>query len=226
MAITFDNATSSGFGANVSSKTVSHTTGSGSNRILFVGVAMSGNVITDLVSGITYGGVSMTKITDAAGIDGNTGDVTVYYLANPASGTNDVVVSFSVNNGGGIQVVSYSDSKQTGIPDSGNTLSTSSGGTNIDLATTTIADNSWTLMFGMCDSGSGLTAGTGTTLRGTVLSAVYAMGDSNAAITPAGSSTLEFTNASAKQTAVIISFAPAVVATTVRPMFFSLLGVS
>lgn len=210
MAIAFDNATSGAFGANVASKTVSHTTGGGTDRILFVGVAMSGNVTTDIVTGITYNGVSMTKITSAAGIAGQTGAVTVYYLIAPATGANDVVVSFSPNNGGAIQIVSYSGAKQTGVPDSSNTLSTTGGGTDIDLATTTVADNCWVTMWGMCDGGTGLTAGTGTTIRGSVLSSVYAMGDSNSAVTPAGSKTLIFDNATANQTAVIVSFAPAV----------------
>src|SRR5262249_26890229 len=46
------------------------------------------HITSSLVSGATYAGVTMTAATSS-------GQGTIYYLVNPTSGTNNVVVSFS-----------------------------------------------------------------------------------------------------------------------------------
>lgn len=218
MAIAFDNATSGTFGANVASKTLSHTVNSNSNGILFVGVAMSGAVTTDIVTGITYNGVSMTKVADGLGHTGNLGDVTVYYLLAPASGANNVIVSFSPNNGGAVQVISYTGAKQSGQPDS-SAVRSNGGAGSFTLATTTVADNSWAVLFGQFDGGATPTAGTNTTLRGSIISSVFAMGDTNGVVHPAGSITMGLNNTSGSNSnGVIVSIAPT--ATAVNSAFF------
>jgi hypothetical protein len=89
MAVAYDAATGGQTAGGVSSLTFSHTT-SGSNRALFVGVA--GEWFGTTLTGITYSAISMTSLWNAfwdtfyahAG----------FRLAGPASGANNVVVSF------------------------------------------------------------------------------------------------------------------------------------
>jgi uncharacterized repeat protein (TIGR01451 family) len=81
--------------------TFTHTTGTGTNRLLIVGVAFD---ITQspgtLVDGITYNGTALTLLgthNDA----GNTRRVEMWYLRNPASGTNlTVAVTLTVPTAG------------------------------------------------------------------------------------------------------------------------------
>jgi hypothetical protein len=87
--VTYDNV-SSDWATNVSSRTWSHTTGSGKNRMMIVGVGVRGGVS---VTSATYNGDNLTKIRhDMPGSDVRT---ELWYLANPDPGTHDVVVNFS-----------------------------------------------------------------------------------------------------------------------------------
>ncbi len=80
----------------VSSLSWSHTTGSGSNRLLIVGVTLhpSSPFFPASVSSVTYGSQSLTQIrTDTGG--GNTIRSDLWYLVAPASGTNTITVTLS-----------------------------------------------------------------------------------------------------------------------------------
>ncbi|MBI2913817.1 MAG: DNRLRE domain-containing protein, partial [Chloroflexi bacterium] len=79
----------------VSSLSWSHTVGSGSNRLLVVGVSVSYAGTT--VSGVTYGGTALTQVgvKDAPSSDGR---VEIWRLLAPASGTANVVVSLTNGN--------------------------------------------------------------------------------------------------------------------------------
>lgn len=84
-AIVFDAATI-GFGVG----TFSHNVGEGNNRFLTVGVAYVSGGST--VSGITYNGVAMTRLKD---ISANGVGATLWGLVAPATGPNNVVISWS-----------------------------------------------------------------------------------------------------------------------------------
>ncbi|MGI9067891.1 MAG: beta strand repeat-containing protein [Pyrinomonadaceae bacterium] len=90
-AISVDNTSSAGVaGANVTTLTWSHTVGTGSNRILIVGVSIFGGGLT--VSSVTYGGTALTRIggqTDS----GNKVRMEIWKLVAPASGTASIVVT-------------------------------------------------------------------------------------------------------------------------------------
>ena|GEM_PF-1011157 len=94
-------ATSTGNSANTSSLSFSHTPGTGTNRLMLVGIAVGattsgGNPPT--VTGVTFGGTGMTLVTNqVSGVGGANDDVIVYIyrLTNPASGAANVVVSLS-----------------------------------------------------------------------------------------------------------------------------------
>lgn len=84
MPIAYDNATKSVSSENVNSLTFSHTNSSSANRgiILFVWDQ------TSSITGATYAGIGMTRI-----FSDNSKEA--FYLANPASGANNIVISRS-----------------------------------------------------------------------------------------------------------------------------------
>lgn len=99
MALAFDAVGPSAAGQTASSPTSvtwSHTC-SGSQRVLVVGVAV-GDVSSDAtktISGVTYAGVAMTSLGVKHANDASNGYLQVFALINPASGANNVVVSFA-----------------------------------------------------------------------------------------------------------------------------------
>lgn len=74
---------------NVSTRTWSHTVGSGNSRILVVGIALADTSVT--VNSVTYGGAPLTKITSIG--TGNTAEL--WYLLAPPVGTANIVASWS-----------------------------------------------------------------------------------------------------------------------------------
>lgn len=213
MAIAYDNSTGTSV-SNNTSVTISHTT-SGTNRILFVTVAIYNNgANADQLTGITYAGASMTYIGKRT--NSTNGYMYLYYLANPALGANNIVATCAISvTELDICSASYTGAKQTGIPDS-----TANGGSSSPYtqSTTTVANNCWLVMGGYTDNGAGTTAGTGTVNR---YPSRFYIADSNGAKSPAGSYSLQIT-ASQNIYGIIASFAPVV---TPRTQFRSLLGV-
>jgi hypothetical protein len=77
--------------SNVTSATLSHTTASGCN-LLVVSVATRSCTVT----GVTYAGVAMTLAIED---NYDTPDCSIWYLANPTVGANNIVASFSTGIG-------------------------------------------------------------------------------------------------------------------------------
>ncbi len=96
--VAFDNASSATTGnAGASSLTFSHTTGSGSNRLLLVGISIGNtSVIAPSIANVTYNGVNLTFVQ---GLSGGTGTARprteIWRLVNPPSGSHDVVITTS-----------------------------------------------------------------------------------------------------------------------------------
>ena len=140
--------------------TVSHTT-SGSDRLLVV----CAQVYTQTVTGITYAGTSMTLATSVA--NGNFLTY-LYYLANPALGADNVVITFNASGGQhySASINSYTGVDQTTPLDATNTATGSSttGGT---VTVTTVADNCWVVDSLIRNEWgqSGITVGAGQTER-------------------------------------------------------------
>lgn len=96
-AVAFD-ATSTGSGGAVTSITVSHTTGSGSNRALVVGVSCVDTIAADTIpTGITYDGSAMTLFGSSTKTIGGalSMGVSMWYIKAPSTGANDIVASFN-----------------------------------------------------------------------------------------------------------------------------------
>lgn len=212
-AIAFDTFTAGTLVNPGSSVTISHTVSASADPILFGG----GIVRTNTISGMTYNSVSMTAIGSA--VQGVNDKIYLFYLVAPASGAHNLVISqtgSSVING---NAISYIGAKQTGQPDA-NTDTAQATVANQDGTVTTIADNSWAVMYAY-DAQTGVSsAGAGTTLRGTSNGGANTQFyDGNGAKTPAGSYTLNFVASGSPGTNVgmcnkIASFSPAAAAST------------
>lgn len=168
--------------------TTAHTV-TGTDPFLVVGV--DGDVSTDNISGVTYNGVAMTQLDKYHMFAGADRWAYAFYLANPATGTHNVVISS--NPSGFIAGMAASYSGAAGGLDANNTSkSDSSGVATLDNSVTSVADNCWHI--GSSHDASGNAgAGTNTTQRGTANGGNMQIIDNNAAIHPAGSNTIQMT---------------------------------
>lgn len=218
MAIAFD-AFSDGVNFTESSPLTWTHTCTGSDRLLIVGTV--GDTASDTVSGVTYNSVAMTKI--AAVLVPDNRYLTLWYLLNPASGANTVSVTSAGPAGAAGRSTSYTGVQQSGQPDA-STTNTVSANTTLTTTLTTIADNCWTMLVAKATVAT-LGAGTGSTAR-TAVTEQLALFDNNAAITPAGSTSMTVTFGSGNCGTVMASFSPVAAAVTARPRHLTLLGVT
>ncbi len=199
-------------GGITSSLTFSHTCGSGSDRLLVVVVWGDLSSNADQISGVTYNGVAMTRVDEINVTDGRWNYL--YYLLNPSSGANNVVISSGGTHYIGGLAGDYTGVAQSGQPDATDTDS-SQAGSSATASVTTTADNCWLICAGYMNSA--LQAGTGATSR--VEAAAFDNGglfDSNGPITPAGAASLEVESVNPGTAGSIVgaAFAPAGAAAT------------
>lgn len=96
MAVTFDAVGPSSAGTSINSTTLSWShTCSGTERLLTVGVAVSGGITTNSITA-TYNSVSMTSAGRVFSNNQNDGWVELFYLVAPATGSNTVLVTCDV----------------------------------------------------------------------------------------------------------------------------------
>lgn len=103
-AVTFDAATDGGF-TTATSRTFSHTVAVQDDRMLFVHTV--GDTASDVITGVTYDGVAMTKLGPSQKFTDRY--VSVWYLENPSTGANNVVISASASKVIGGFAMSYYD---------------------------------------------------------------------------------------------------------------------
>ncbi|MDD5474448.1 MAG: hypothetical protein PHU34_09935 [Candidatus Methanoperedens sp.] len=142
--ITLDNATYATT-RSASSITWSHTVRSGLWKpLLVVGVDIEKSSPTTSVTSITYAGVALTRADFSLSPESPQARAELWYLANPAAGTNNVVVTFStaIGSGGAVAgAVSFSGVDQTN-PMSNTATGSGSGGT-ASTSITTVNANAW-----------------------------------------------------------------------------------
>lgn len=211
--IAFDTATATLQTSATNTLSYSHTV-TGSNPFLLICIRTNFSS-TDLISTVKYNGVSATKLGFVS-VAPNDDNVDAFYLFNPSTGTNTVAITGTA---GATSIFSYAAS-YTGVSSAGidasSTNTTASGGPPNVNTLTTSANNSWHIACGGSASGN-VTAGTGTTLR-TVTQAIGIF-DNNAAITPAGSNTINMAgyNGTFGSTTIGFSIAPAIAAAPSNP---------
>lgn len=182
--------------------TYAHTC-TGSDRILFVGTEnWSSNAHP---TGITYNGVAMNLVTQQGSVGFAYTDL--YFLANPASGANNVVISWAGSTDCGSMASSYTGASNVSTVDSSN-LGTDISASTLSVSTTSVADNCWGIAWSG-NNGQGVSSvggGTGTSRAATNGNIIF---DSNGVIHPAGSRTftVNVTN-SGPIMLLVASFAP------------------
>lgn len=130
-AVAFDaitNTNSTGFTS--TAFTFSHTT-SGSDRGLIVCVANDNTI--DQTFTATYNGVSMTQVSTQVYGASVPPRVTVFRLENPATGTNDVVLTPSDNTTFGVAAISFTGVHQTTMTDTAVTATGSTTPITVDV---------------------------------------------------------------------------------------------
>ena len=113
MAIAFDTSAKATTAVGTS-LTYSITIGSGSDRLLLVGATANDG---DYVTGVTANGKAMTQVKKQARQD-SVSHFYVYGLANPDSGTQNIVVSYSTNTTCASGAAAYTGVAQTSYADS------------------------------------------------------------------------------------------------------------
>ena len=99
------------------SQTLSHTVGTGVGRALIVGIMQTnttGGGSPALPSGVTYDGTAMTRLGFFSDQDYEHLRGSIWYLVAPASGTANIVASFSATTGGAssVRAISVTGVKQ------------------------------------------------------------------------------------------------------------------
>lgn len=155
--IQFDASTNGG-SATATSLTFSHTVSAAANAVLFVAVKGS---TSDVITGVTYGGVSLVQVGKALAT--SSGYVYLYFLNAPASGANNVIISAS----GSITILgaaaSYVNAIQGVIDASGtNTFNSFSSLSDFGATVTVVAQNSW-MVYVTGNTGGTPSAGSSTT---------------------------------------------------------------
>ncbi|MEI7437298.1 MAG: SdrD B-like domain-containing protein, partial [bacterium] len=77
------------------SLTISHATGTGTNRLMLVGVAIGAYTTGARVTNVTYGTQSLTMVVTNEYNAGNQGRVEIWKLVNPNPGTSNVVIQLN-----------------------------------------------------------------------------------------------------------------------------------
>ncbi len=202
MAIAYDTNGAGGSMGPASSATWNHTI-TGSNVGLVVWVYIGGaSGDGDKCTGVTYNGTAMTQSVKYIIAGGRC--FYCYTLANPGTGSANVVASFSESLYGDCTSLSYTGVDQTNFVDG---TDTDGGGATATLSITTTADNAWLSSGGVNTVYGSVNAGTGTTSRDT--QGGLNVGDSNGAKTPAGAYTMEWTQAGTASYTCGISIKPA-----------------
>jgi hypothetical protein len=210
MAIAFDVANSAADSPLGSSFSWSHTC-TGANLILVVMVGIIDTSGTPAsVSGITYNGVSLTKIRRDIGANANFSEM--WYLIAPATGANTVAVTLTSTPaqaaGGGS--VSLTGVSQSGVLDAQGGATASSGQPSVSLTTTTL--NDWILDIVQDNNFNTVTPSGSQVERWSVSEAGASrltFGSSLGPVNPAGSTTMSWTGITTGWVQSAAAFIPA-----------------
>ena len=221
MAIAFDNLTHHAQSGPETTTTFAHTV-TGANTLLLVAVlayASPSGGTTDIVTGVTYNGVAMTRVDSLV----STQIPAVHYLyilPGAATGTHNVVISTSASSYQTADAWSYTGCAQSGQPDNHATGIQTTDQTSVTLTTTVNTPNSWLAAWqNNYRNGNAITPGANTTSRSAVGS--FNVLDTNGA-QAAGSQSMTDTYTTDRAGWLLVSIAP--LATT-QTKFRNLLGV-
>jgi hypothetical protein len=196
-AINFDNASSAFSSTDNTTISWSHTIGSGSNRMLIIGVGAEDTSQTDLViSSVKYNGVDMTLVAGSSvSVTGSSTyeKTELFYMLNsslPSAGTYTVTVTYAGNvpnkNAGAVSLTGVAQTAREAVATSSNS-SQSAISTNI----TTLTDGAWVVDAVVSSNTGTFTAtGTGMTERWDVSASASSAAGSTRPVATAGLVTL------------------------------------
>lgn len=214
-AIAFDAANAPA--QNSTSPVLWNATVTGTNPALVVGYHVGGTT-TDFSTACTYNSVAGSKVT-GTNVASRWGSA-IWYMGNASTGTNQVSLTMSSGNAARSSAASYSGCAANA--NVGGAIQQDSV-TSITLTITSTVDKCW-LVGEAIQDGVALTAGSGTTFRGNSGDSFAIFVDGNAAITPAGSSSIVCTCAGGSNAAFFgTTIAPGASAATVKPKLTLLL---
>jgi hypothetical protein len=216
MAIAFDAKTNVSNTAG-NTHTFSHTC-SGTDRVLYVFGHDTNTVGPTIVTGVTYNGVSMTKVTELdANASFNDRAITMWRLVAPATGANNVVVTTVAGNNLRFASSSYTGVDQT-TPENGTDTSTGTSVATISTDITTTEADCWMLQFSKDQNGGRTyTNTTGDTIRNNADAGGHMFCDTDASF-GAGSNTITNTMTSVNGIgALAVAIRPVAAAATFIP---------
>jgi hypothetical protein len=207
MAIALDSATNGGSVTPGTSLTFSHTC-SGDNRLLLVFIKRSG-----AITSVTYNSDLMSVVASAP-FNSDYGDLDIYGLLNPDTGTHDVVIN--LNNNYYCQAVSasYTGVKQTGLPNASDGSVQGTAGVSLTDSVTPTLTDCWVMGTGI---GPEIAASTGMTQRGIIASGIVA-GDSNGMVSPLAEYSMTVTGSGAYKLSIVMISVAAVESSLSLPM--------
>jgi hypothetical protein len=208
--IAYDTSSSNSSASSGTTLSWSHTVSNQSNRVLVVGVTAEHSSSSCQASSVTYGGQSMTKITQNVAGTSTYQCSSLWYLLAPSAGTANVTVTYqsSITNKTAGAVGLY-NVKQA-APDASNSSSSNSGATSTSV--TTLAAGSWVVdVFGSGQAVGNLTAASGQTGRWTADSgSTQSGGMSTKSVASPGSTSVTWTQSGINRSAAVAAaFAPA-----------------
>ncbi|HEY1904131.1 MAG TPA: IPT/TIG domain-containing protein, partial [Terracidiphilus sp.] len=205
--ITYDNAADGGNnGGTTTSLTYSYTVGTGANRLLVVNLV--GDTSADDISSVTYAGVAMTLLAKTQAPSNNR--QYLYYLLNPASGANNLVVTAGSAHYLISQAASWYNVKQSAQPDAIVTSTSAAGTTSLTASLTTVANGALVIQ-GLWAYGH-LAAGAGSIpiVTDAALGGAGIVAGSASPVSPAGNVTMStISDGSQSDSVIMASFAPA-----------------
>ncbi len=206
--ITYDNSVDGGNnGGSTTSLTYSYTVGTGPNRLLVVNLI--GDTSADDITSVTYAGTPMTLVGKVQAPSSNNWQY-LYYLLNPSSGLNNIVVTARSSHYLISQAASWYNVRQTAQPDAFTTNTAPATSTSVTTSLTTVASGSLVVQ-GLWSFGH-LAAGAGATpiLIDTAIDGAGIFVSSGSPVSPAGNVSMTTISDGTMSTGVIMaSFAPA-----------------
>lgn len=204
MAIAYD-ASSRGAVAAGTSITFSHTC-TGADLALFVGVQYFDDDSSAPTA--TYNGVSMTLVVEATSTElGSFQRERLFVLVAPATGSNNVVVSFGATVvAGEAQAASYTGVDQTTPTEASGSVSNGAASTSSPACTATVVSSGAWLVGCVQQSlyyTGTITAGAGTTVRQSALACAFA--DSNGAVSTGAQGLAYSSNTSTAWDGVVVA---------------------
>ena len=198
----FESASNSGYQAAQSTYSWSHVC-SGDNRFLAVDVALLSAGST--VSSITYNGVDLSLLVGISTVT-SLGRVECWGLANPASGSNTIVVTLSGTIASAGTAVSYSGVHQVSPTEGTNSNQATNGASAADATVdiTSVADQCW-IHAAVATGDTTITAGQ--TTRNNVTGAGGSGADEDFGPQAAGLKTMSYTDIGAVMTWAIAGYA-------------------